>query len=56
MYYINWKYNGELETIDQAETHRDASYLKNEYNLAYGGLGYIYVSTRWTKYWRESND
>ncbi len=53
MTYINWKYNGNLETIDETETRREAIKLAHEYRMAYGGLGTIYLSSRSTKEWRE---
>ena len=31
MYYINGKYAGQIETIDQCDTRQDALYLVNEY-------------------------
>ena len=52
MYYINWKQSGQVETIDQADTYKEAKFLLSEYILAYGG-GYIYISSRSTKEWRE---
>lgn len=36
MYYINYKYKGQpIETIDQAETKKEAMYLLNEYRMAF---------------------
>ena len=36
MYYINYKYKGQpVETIDKAETRKDAIYLLNEYRVAF---------------------
>ena len=41
MFILKWK----GEEIDTAETRDEAVYLKNEYNLAYGGgVTIIYVS------------
>ena len=33
IYILKWK----GEEIDEAETLKDAQYLRNEYNMAYGG-------------------
>lgn len=36
MYYINYKYKGHpIETIDEAETKKEALYLLNEYRAAF---------------------
>lgn len=36
MYYINYNYKGQpIETIDKAETRKDAMYLLNEYRMAF---------------------
>ena len=53
MTYINWKYNGRLDTIDECKTKREAIKLAHEYRMAYGNLGNIYLSQRATKDWRE---
>ena len=34
MIYINYKFNGENETIDSAEAHREALYLLREYEIS----------------------
>lgn len=34
MKYINYKYNSVSETIDEAETIREAIYLLNEYRIS----------------------
>lgn len=54
MYYINYRGTQGLETIDTAETRKEARLLKNEYNEAFGGCD-CYVSTRATKEWYQSN-
>ena len=37
MYYINYKYKTQpIETIDRAETRKEALYLLNEYRIAFG--------------------
>lgn len=55
MYYINYKNDNYtpaigygIETIDEAETRREALYLLNEYRLSGGNF---YISKRATKYW-----
>ena len=53
MNYINWKYDGRLETVDEFEKRRDAVKEAHEYRMAFGGLGEIYISSRSTKEWRE---
>ena len=53
MNYINWKYNGEIETVDEFETRREANAMSAEYRMAYGYEGEVYVSSRSTKEWRE---
>ena len=41
MFILKWK----GEVVDAAKTLKEAVYLKNEYNLAYGGgVTIIYVS------------
>jgi len=49
-YYINWKSQYGLETVDETTTYKDANYLVNEYNLAFGGG--CYISQRCTNDWR----
>ncbi len=52
MNYINWKYNNEIETIDECKTRKEASTLRDEYIMAYG-VGIVYISQRSTKAWRD---
>lgn len=53
MNYINFKYNGEVETIDQFETYKEAKETIKEYRMAYSD-GEVYLSNRSTKQWRDS--
>ena len=47
MKYINAQYqNNPKETIDNAETFKDAKYLVNEYRAAYGIGWSIWISQR----------
>jgi hypothetical protein len=55
--YIQFKYNGNLETIDEMEinTREDKKELKElvrNYRLAYN-VGEIYTSSRPCKNWRD---
>ena len=56
-YYIQRKDERDLETVDEAETMKDARYLVGEYRLADPTARY-YVSTRACRGWNErgSND
>lgn len=46
MYYINYKYEGQpTETIDEAETKKDAMYLLNEYRMAFNS-GTVTISRK----------
>jgi len=50
MKYINGSYKGIKETIDSAETPKEARYLLNEYRLAYKGMGFrLWISQRQCK-------
>ena len=49
-YYINWKSEYGLETVDETTSAKDARYLVREYNLAYGGG--CYISQRSCKDWK----
>lgn len=51
MYYINTKFNGQVETIDQFSDKNEAYAMAREYTLAYGQ--HCYVSKRSTKEWKE---
>jgi len=57
MKYINFKLdsNSPIETIDQFETNKEARKMLKEYIIAYG-CGSIWLSTRATKEWRESQE
>ncbi len=50
MYYINIRYNGAVETVDEFETYKEARLMLIEYRM--GDSGY-YISKRSTKEWRE---
>ena len=52
MFYIQHRYNGFLETIDQAETKKEANYLLGEYQLCMRSAE-IYISKRCCKDWRN---
>ena len=59
MRYINIKYNGITETIDQfqTKTKEDRKELRRcfkEYLISYSGQ--IWISQRCTKEWRKPND
>ena len=50
MYYINYKYNNEVETIEEFKTLKEAKELLKEYKMV---SNYYYLSKRSTKVWRE---
>lgn len=57
MYYINYKNDNyitaigyDIETIDEAETRKEALYLLKEYRLSGGNF---YISKKPTKCWYE---
>ena len=52
MYYIQYKYKGSLETIDEFSSYRYALQMLREYQLAFNA-GYLYISTRACKAWHE---
>lgn len=52
MKYINIKNNGEVETVDQFETMKEAREMVKEYNLG-DSYNYYYISSRSTKEWRN---
>ena len=54
MIYIQFKYAGQLETVDQFETWKEASAMLREYRMV-GSGGEYYLSTRACKAWRESS-
>lgn len=46
MYYINYKHKGQpIETIDEANTRKDAIYLLNEYRMAFNS-GTVTISRK----------
>ena len=51
MYYINWKSECGIETVDETKTLKDAKYLVEEYNMAFGGG--CYISSECCKSWKE---
>ena len=53
-YYINYRGEQGLETIDTASTRKEAACLMMDYNDAFGGP-YCHVSKRATKDWYKSN-
>jgi hypothetical protein len=53
-YYINYRGEQGLETIDTASTRKEAACLMMDYNDAFGGQ-YCHVSKRATKDWYKSN-
>jgi hypothetical protein len=52
-YYINWNGYDGIETIDTAETRKEAALLSADYNDAFGGG--CYVSKRATKEWYKNH-
>ena len=52
--YINLKENGEVETIDEFDTRKEAREMLSEYQMAYHGAG-VYISTRCTNDWRRDS-
>jgi len=59
MYYINAKYNNEIETVDEFPSNKrgDRKYalsMLNEYRIS-DLYNYYYLSSRSTKLWRENN-
>jgi len=50
--YINIKNNGEVETVDEFETRKEARLMIIEYRVADKYHDY-YLSSRSTKEWRE---
>jgi len=41
IYYINWRSQYGVETVDETNSKKDAEFLVQEYNMAYGGGCYI---------------
>jgi len=52
MIYINIKYNGHIETIDEASTMKEARQMVREYNYLNDGVKY-YISNKCTNEWRN---
>lgn len=52
-YYINWKGEYGIETVDTASTSIEAALMCSDYNAAFGGG--CYVSKRATKDWYQNN-
>lgn len=40
------KYNGVIHDVDETESRRDAEFLVNEYQLAYGGQWRVWYEER----------
>jgi hypothetical protein len=57
MIYINWKFNGEIETVDEINLDKQgmkyALEMLREYKIAYGNSGKLYLSQRPTNDWRH---
>lgn len=51
--YINIKEQGQVETIDEFETRKEAKEMIKEYRLVYNYGVLPYLSSRCTKEWRE---
>ena len=52
MYYIQFKYKNQLETIDEFESRKEALAMLEEYRFG-SHEGYYYLSTRSCKDWRN---
>lgn len=52
MLYINIKANGQVETVDEFSTKKEADEMVKEYNISDRANSY-YISKRATKEWRE---
>ncbi len=50
MWYVNIKYNGVVETVDEFETAKEARLMLTEYLMIDGGY---YLSKRCTNEWRK---
>lgn len=49
--YINQKENGEVETVDEFDTMREATEMLKEYQMAFHYCD-IYISSRCTRWWK----
>ena len=55
-YYINMRESGQVETIDEFETRKEAREMLAEYRFGFNPCGlYPYLSTRCTKDWRDDS-
>jgi hypothetical protein len=54
-YYIQRRDGHNLETVDETESKKDASYLVLEYSIA-DPSGEYYVSSRACKDWKEKGE
>jgi len=54
MYYINIKQSGNVETLDQFETFKEAKTMLKEYRIASPYYHGAYISSRCTKAWLEN--
>ena len=52
MIYINWKYQGDVETVDEFESRKEARSMLEEYQLAFTE-GFLYLSQRPCVGWGE---
>lgn len=52
MFYINIRNNGQVETVDQFDTKKEADEMVKEYNIS-DSANFYYISTRTNKEWRE---
>ena len=50
--YINIKNNGEVETVDEFDTRKEALEMVDEYNIS-DWSNYYYLSQRSTNDWRD---
>lgn len=53
MYYIQYKYDGQLETIDSFKDYREAKSALKEYQIS-DSTGVYYISKRACKAWLNS--
>jgi len=53
--YIQRRADGELETVDEFETYREARAMVKEYQLSEPGAEY-YASSRPCKAWRDASN
>jgi len=54
--YVNGRYlRGEVETVDEFPTYREAKAMLKEYRLSYGAGWDLWLSSRATAEWREAN-